>query len=285
MTLAVRRIDTTGYAKIARPPGFTFGKLPKLQWVFISELAVDPEYQRDITRIGRTNVRRIAETFNWSMFSPVVVAPVGGNRFAIIDGQHRTTAAALCGFERVPCMIVACEPGEQAAAFRAINGNTTRLHSVQIYHAAIAAKEEWALSIAKVCRAADVSIARSPVPIEGLPPGVALSAVTIHRMIVKFGAAITTDALIALRKSDGDVSGALRNQIIHGAVEVLSERPEWRRDRARLIAAFEQIDLLTMFEEARVRAARTRGTSTTVHFKAALIAALERQFSRARVRR
>jgi len=88
-------------------------------------LVVDPAYQRPIIGRGRHNVDRIARTFSWSCFAPVVVAPVEGGKFAIIDGQHRTTAAALVGLESVPCHVVAAAREAQAAAFKAINGVTT----------------------------------------------------------------------------------------------------------------------------------------------------------------
>ena len=51
--------------------------------------------------------------------------PVAGGKFAIIDGQHRTTSAAIVGYETVPCQIVIAAKEEQAAAFKAINGTTT----------------------------------------------------------------------------------------------------------------------------------------------------------------
>ena len=40
------------------------------------------------------HLRRIAEQFDWRLFAPVIVAPIEGGLFAVIDGQHRTHAAA-----------------------------------------------------------------------------------------------------------------------------------------------------------------------------------------------
>jgi hypothetical protein len=83
------------------------------------------------------------------MFTPVVVAPAGSSRYAIVDGQHRTTAALICGADRVPCAIIECNRGEQAAAFRAINGTVTALNTMQLHHAAIAAGDVKAKQIEK----------------------------------------------------------------------------------------------------------------------------------------
>jgi hypothetical protein len=87
-----------------------------LQWIKIADLLVDESYQRPILGKGRNNVHRIAREFSWACFAPVVVAPVEGGKFTIIDGQHRTTAAALAGFDTVPCQVVIAAQKEQAAA-------------------------------------------------------------------------------------------------------------------------------------------------------------------------
>src|SRR6185503_19283784 len=105
-----------------RPKVVSAGPAPMLQWLNIDQLVVDPSYQRPIIGKGRRNVDRIARAFSWSCFAPVVVSPVEGGKFAIIDGQHRTTAAALVGFDSVPCQIVIAALEQQAAAFKAING-------------------------------------------------------------------------------------------------------------------------------------------------------------------
>src|SRR5215210_1509111 len=118
----MRAISSEGFE---RPKTFNPGPSPMLQLLKISELVVDPTYQRPIVGKGRTNVHRIAQSFSWSCFSPVVVSPIEGGKFAIIDGQHRTTAASLLGLETVPCQVVIAAREEQATAFKAINGITT----------------------------------------------------------------------------------------------------------------------------------------------------------------
>lgn len=117
---------------------------PVLDWLPIDRLVIDDRYQRPVTRAGWQTIRRIAEDFRWSRFSPVLVAPVQGGRWAIIDGQHRTHAAAICGMESVPCMSVHMDTGEQALAFAGVNGNVTRITVHHVYKAALAAGEPWA---------------------------------------------------------------------------------------------------------------------------------------------
>src|ERR1700759_4472369 len=149
----MRPISTEGFA---RPSSISPGAVPMLQWLKIEDLVVDPAYQRPIVGNGRRNVDRIAGSFSWSCFAPVVVSPVEGGKFAIIDGQHRTTAAAILGFESVPCQIVVAAQQEQAAAFKAINGTTTPISQMALHAAALVANESWAVQIAHACACADV---------------------------------------------------------------------------------------------------------------------------------
>ena|ERR1700686_5427879 len=74
---------------------FSPGPAPFLERIETEKLVVDTTYQREIGRCGAANVQQIAENFDWSKFAPVIVAPIEGGQFAIVDGQHRTTAATL----------------------------------------------------------------------------------------------------------------------------------------------------------------------------------------------
>jgi hypothetical protein len=65
------------------------GPAPMLQWIKISDLVVDPSYQRPIVGEGKRNVDRIARDFRWAFFAPVVVSPVEGGRFR----DHRRPAS------------------------------------------------------------------------------------------------------------------------------------------------------------------------------------------------
>jgi hypothetical protein len=71
------------------------GAAPFMDWIEVKRLVTDKTYQREISRAGSINVERIAEYFEWAKFSPVIVAPVEGGMFSIIDGQHLATAAML----------------------------------------------------------------------------------------------------------------------------------------------------------------------------------------------
>jgi ParB-like nuclease domain len=73
---------------------------PQLLWIEIKDLVIDPSYQRHIGKRGAANIRQIAENFDWSKFAPVIIAPIEGAQYAVVDGQHRTTAALLRCLEK-----------------------------------------------------------------------------------------------------------------------------------------------------------------------------------------
>ncbi|CUX40694.1 conserved hypothetical protein [Agrobacterium deltaense Zutra 3/1] len=141
--MALRKVE---FSKIDRPTEVSAGPAPILQWIDIDKLVIDEDYQRDLKLQNWKAIRRIAANFRWSMFSPVFVSPVEGGAYAIIDGQHRTHAAAICGFSQVPCQIVQMNKTEQAAAFAAVNGVVTAVTVWQLLKAALAAGEQWAVT-------------------------------------------------------------------------------------------------------------------------------------------
>src|SRR5216683_5098241 len=133
---------------------------PYMDWIEVKRLVTDKTYQREISRAGSINVERIAEYFEWAKFSPVIVAPVEGGMFSIIDGQHRATAAMLRGIEKVPCEIVHIDRARQAEAFAAINGNITRVSAQVVYYARLTGKDPEAEEMARVLSAAEVTVCR-----------------------------------------------------------------------------------------------------------------------------
>jgi hypothetical protein len=275
MISAVRPIETADYAAIVTPT--SFGRPPRLEWISISDLVIDPEYQREITLRGRKNVRTIAIGFDWSMFAPVVVSPVGGGKFAIVDGQHRTTAAKLCGIERVPCMIIEADRGGQARAFKAINGNVTKMHTLHLHHAMVTAGDQAALKVADVCRAAGVTILRNPTQHDLLKQGQTCVVTTIKKAISKFGEKSTITGLKAIAVGEFN-EGLLQQAIIWAVVETLHDHPEWCANEKALHAAFDTFDLNDLQRQAGAAAARRRGSSKVDQLEGLLVEALTRAF-------
>jgi len=248
----MRPIATEGFEK---PKSTSPGAAPMLQWLKIADLVVDPAYQRPIIGKGRQNVDRIARTFSWSCFAPVVVSPVAGGKFAIIDGQHRTTSAALVGFESVPCQIVIAAQEEQAAAFKAINGTTTPISQMSLHAAALVASEPWAVQIAHVCACAEVELLRYPVPTTKQPPGQTMAVSAIARCLKQYGEATLITALQCVTQTSNNQPGALSARTIKALCAVLHADTHRRDSGLALFEAFDSIDLMSIQEASAVDAA------------------------------
>lgn len=139
--MSFRKIDVSAETRRAAPGG---GE-PELSWVPINALVINEAYQRPIEKRGWVSIRKIADNFDWGRFSPLLVSRQPDGTFAVIDGQHRAHAAAMCGLERVPALVVDLSEREQASAFSWVNGTVTALTPLQVYRAALAAMEPWAL--------------------------------------------------------------------------------------------------------------------------------------------
>lgn len=277
--MTMRAVDISGYPKVTAPS--SFGKPARLEWIAIKQLVIDPEYQREITNVGRKNIARIAAQFNWSMFTPVVVSSVGSNQYAIVDGQHRATAAALCGIDNVPCCIIEAKRGEQAAAFKAINANVTRMHKTNLFAASVMAGEVDAIRIKSIVERAQVRMLHYPKPASIMRPGETIAISSIYRIVEKFGDDIAVLALSLLANAGGGIPGALKQQPIIATAEILGRHPEWCAKPKLLRQAFSDLDIPVMLMEAFEQAARRKGVSPLNLFEAALLDAIAEIFKAA----
>lgn len=139
--MVLRRVDISNF----EPIGTVITTRPDIGFVAIESLIIDGRYQRDIERRGRGNIHKIATNFDWAKFSPILVSKRPRGVYAIIDGQHRAHAAALCGIQSVPAMISELTLEQEASAFSWVNGTVTALTPNQKFKAALAAFEPWAV--------------------------------------------------------------------------------------------------------------------------------------------
>jgi hypothetical protein len=235
----LRPINPAAISTAPLPPR-DCGQIPQLRHIEIEKLRVDPTYQREIMDKGRRNIMRIAVEFDWAQFSPVIVAP-HKDLFVIIDGQHRTTAAAMRGHKKVPCQIVSADQRKQAAAFAAINANVTAMSSMQVHAARVAAGDPDALRLAKVCASAGVTLLRYSVQVKNQKVGETMAVAQIRQALEKFGEKILALALSAITKTRDGNPGMIRGYLVLALCVVLEGEPEWQNQKA-LLATFERFD-------------------------------------------
>ena len=233
-----------------------------LQWIKIADLVIDDTYQRELKPGNWKAIRQIADSFSWSRFSPVFVAPVEGGKFAIIDGQHRTHGAALCGIDEVPCQVVQMDLSEQAASFAAVNGLVTKVTIWNIYKAALVAGEDWAVACSKVCEDAGCVLAVSNSTTSLKQPGEVYAIGLIRGLVSAGNGELVTLALDGLRRSRfGSTAEAWTNEILKPVLWAVCDRP-WIAGND-LAPFFDDVDIYAAIDRAAdfVKVKRRQGVS------------------------
>ena len=243
-------ISTGGFKK---PRSISAGADPILRWLAIADLVIDPALQQPISRRGRRNVNRIAQTFSWSCFSPVIVAQFAQDKFVIIDGQHRTTAAALIGFDRVPCQVVTGSPAQLAVARKAINGQVTSRLALHV--AATDANENLAVQLSDICARTDVELLRYPVPVDRQTPGQTMAVGALAQSLKRYGEETLISALQCVTQTPNNRPGMLSARMIKALCAVLHNDKKCRDSGLALLEAFDEIDLAVLATTAAAHAA------------------------------
>lgn len=242
-----RKIDPAPFS--APDSKFDPGPAPQLVWLEIVLLVIDPTYQREIGRRGSQNVQAIAEHFDWSKFAPAMVAPIEGGLYAIVDGQHRITAAALRGIEKVPCQIVQADRSKQAQAYAAVNGAITKTTPQQLFHAQVAAQNPEALEIAEVCAIGGVEIIRRNSLSSKMKVGQTQAVGAIRHCLKRYGRNTLITALQCITQTSDGNPGFVRSTIIEALCSVLDSSPEWREAGDLLLRAMDDFEFADAWEE------------------------------------
>lgn len=229
------------------------GPRPELQWLPLDQLVIDNDFQRPLGRTNWISIHKIAEAFNWSKFTPVVVAPVGDGRFSIIDGQHRCHAAKLSGIPAVPCMIAQLTVPEQAAAFAAINGQVTAITSFNIYRAALVARAPWAIACDQVVADAGARLMKSKASHAAKKAGDIYTITLIRKHVDAGRGAMVTTALKAVWSAPS--SGEARTwsyPILSAWFSVLQNNPRAQvRDLSSFMIANDPLDIERRVDKLR----------------------------------
>jgi hypothetical protein len=218
------------------------GPAPMMNWLEIHLLVVDDSYQRAMGSLAWRHIISIADSFDWSKFTPVIVAPVEGGFYAIIDGQHRTTAAFLHNIKKVPCCIVQADRAQQAAAFAAINAKVTRLRHNNIFHAELQAGDAFAARVANVAERAGVKIPRHKMSRKDMPLNGIVAVSSLKSIIATYGDEVVITALQCIIETGDGNPYMLQGVLMRALSEVLSQRPLWREAGDALFRVFDEID-------------------------------------------
>lgn len=260
----MKHVDPKSFATfMGKPITNHLGGEPDLAWIPIADLRVDSTYQREILRGGARNVGNIAKHFNWSLFGTVVVARLAGGNYAIVDGQHRTLAAALRGITTVPCIIIQADAGEQAAAFAAINGAVTAISPLSIHHAEVLAGAPEAVSLSQTCTAVGVEVCRYPVPSSDIKHNQTLAIRALQEAVRSYGHPHLKLALAAILAS-GNRKGGIKATAIKATCIALDGCQEWKVNSDQLMSAMAGYDFTSEIAKAEIKAKQDRMPSHAV---------------------
>lgn len=251
---------------------------PQLLWVDIASLVMDDRYQRPLEPANYAAIRRIAQDFRWSRFSPIVVAPVEGGRYALIDGQHRAHAAAMCGIASIPAMVALVAPEEQALAFIDINTRQIAVSQHQIYRAALTAGEPWAIACRDAVASAGCQLMTAKWSHKDKRPGMVFSISLVRQLVAAGKGDAVTAGLRALMDYDPTATANFSDLLL---------RP-WLMAAAETSATTD--DLLTTLRAKRPwlvietadRAAKETGQPVAHMRKVAFVAAIKDTMAKAR---
>jgi hypothetical protein len=226
------------------------GPAPMLQWIRIADLIIDETYQRPLGGSNWSAIQKIAANFLWSRFQPLLVAPIEGGRFAIIDGQHRAHAALLCGIEQVPAVAVMVGREEQSRSFAWVNSQTIKVTAWHVYKAALVAREDWALRAERATAAAGCKLMTYNKSGKDKQAGELYCVVLIRRLIDQGLDEAITAGLAGLRACPSmDRSAAFSDYILKDWIPAVSDSPV--RNPEVLAAALALKNPFKVIEDAR----------------------------------
>lgn len=232
-----------------------------------ADLLVDSRYQREIGGAGNMKIRRIATRFDWGKFAPLLVVQLeGSDVYAIIDGQHRASAAAARGdIPLVPCFVLKLPLKAQAETFIAINNEGARISTGALWHARAAAGDKEAIETINCATAAGVKIPRSPVSAQFCRHDITNAPQAIADCIRRYGFDVTKLTLETLKNA-----GALRSRqlitrvFIRSLAMVLRNNKQWHGAPIHILIG----DLEAQDVEARARIQAREGKGSPIEIAA-----------------
>ena len=233
----------------------------ELAFIDLSDLYIDPRYQRPIGFRGEKNIRQVIENFSWSLFSPIVVGRREGGRFAIIDGQHRAIAALTHGgIQKVPALIINGDEHDEAKAFAVINGAVTAILPTQIWHARVVAGDYDALLLQRCFDANGITVLRSPKPEAKMGVGETVAVDAFEKCFKKFGRPVFELALQTVVKTGGGNPGYLRSPLLQATCGVLHANPKWANNPEGVLRAIKTVGIKYLWEITNQRRADSKMT-------------------------
>lgn len=254
------------------------GEKPELKWIKITQLYVDPGYQRSAkSKASRKNLAYLQEHFSWAHCGALIVTHMPDKgRYAVVDGQHRLLTALSRGdIDELPCLVISDQDFQkQAKSFVAINTRRVMLNTLAAFHAAVAAGDPDSVAVKEIADECGIDIPRTPVGKGETDPRQMQCVGTLIKMLGSYSRKQIVWALTIIPEAYGDTKGQMRASIVRALAEFIKLHPD--TDRQRMVNALEGIDLVEVESDARAYTGIKGGTTT-----AALVEVLTRHYRNA----
>lgn len=217
------------------------GAKPELAWLPIGKCDVDRRYQRSLEgRRSQDLIGRLAEQWQWASCG-CLLAVRDGDRFKLIDGQHRAEAARRIGITHLPALVIAeLSLADQARTFVRANLDRVAVNPFALHHARLVAGDEQACLIDRICQATGVSIPKYAMVADNLKPGQTLALGSIAGMAKRLGEAGAIEVLRTIAAAYSEQSGCIRSSLIR-AVGALYEAGKSARERSELLGRLAEL--------------------------------------------
>lgn len=209
------------------------GMMPALQYLLPAQLQIDPTYQRSIEADDSQRlIRKIAQTWDWDLCQPLVVARRENGELFVIDGQHRLAAAKLRGdIQQLPAVVVNSQgPKDEASSFVHLNARRRPLTALQMFHAAIASGEPEAVAIRDAIEDAGLVLGRH-VNLQLGKPMTVINVAGIREAWRRYGQKVTTEALHVLATAFAGERQLYAGTIFPGIVALVASEIRAHGDR------------------------------------------------------
>ena len=220
------------------------GAPPVIEWVAPDHLSVDPTYQRSIENAAsRRLIASIAASFDWRLFSSLIVSARPDGSRVIIDGQHRWAAAMRRGdLTHLPCCSFSYKtPEDEARMFITANRARKAMNRLDDFYAALAAADEDALEIQRLVTEAGLVVSRS-MSVVARKPGEITFTSSIATALRRHGDQVVSAALTSMAEAFTGSVVAQGSSVFNALVLLFAAPPEGF-DPDALVPALRQVDM------------------------------------------
>lgn len=173
------------------------GSSPQPILLKVSQLRINDQYQRQLSRDSSRMAMKIAKEFDWELYHLLVVSPLnevdeitGLPLYEVLDGQHTGIGAITNG----NITELWCWPGRKdesvesrAESFNKLNTQRTSVTSVELFWAKVTAKDENALEVLEACERTGAKIVKRTKPYGDMAIGETICTVPLMILANKGG--------------------------------------------------------------------------------------------------